>query len=1230
MPGEEGIRVCTVCGGSLGPFYLCYHCSGTRPTDPETLLPEWTCSSCSELSPTQFACRNCGTRFLFDEIVQEQKGEPGFCPECKTPAPRGKYICLECGADLRRSNEEIIAHPLIRPPRRMKGEYDEGDVRDIARVPGVGVKKAEQLCKMGYSSLWKVKNASEEMLAEVPGIGPEDAKKIRLAMNLIIVLPRIRSKDEVLDEERECKKCGLPTPMFSDKCIDCGAVFDSEDLGERLVEELDREGSNALIEFYGRNLTKRPSDSQLWYALGLSLKQAGRAYAAKKAIERAKKLDPNNPKYLRFEEKLGRRADEPPVNLEMVSPGHSRRVSTATKKPIPEKSISALHTVEPSEELPRTQVDRNLIEKSCTKCGVSIPGGSQLCMSCSEQGMKEDAPSTPGAKSLQELETLISSASKPIEPVAGPLFEEHAEKHREAQDVKVVDASREGKAAKVSVMVGRRPMLSGYGLVNGKGRVNGLINGNGFINGGTISEIPLPRGGVLGRYAAIVTVLVTLFLMVNTLIVYPIEPAKSIRIDGNMMDWQPVGQYHGATPTNNPDSNLTSYSIFLEGDTVFFMARVEGTLFGNTTGVDSFYLFLDTDSDNSTGYACGSIGADYMVSAEGYDGLVSQYGLRAFVGQDRLNWNNWVWRSGVSVAAHGSFIEGSIAASALSLPSKDSLLAKFVVDDQDGNAGESSLVVGLIYGALKVTQRDITSVLPTGMTGFLELTFEVAGPDITLDSDSMVIAHSPGTIIDMRPPTFTVSAGHPVTAQISIDASVLPTGDVVEASLASVNINTPVTVHGAAARAYVVNAPAGKRIDGLFGDWPSPYLDTAAWARDPSLNIEAYDASTSGDTAFFYLKTQAATLRGSFSPVAKSKQLSPPGPGGGGPPLPSQRVTGESIARAYIDTDTSNASGYRIAGTGAKYMLEAKGQFGVLHSINAYRWEGRWVLFQGNPRFAKNDKEAEMSLAIPSVSLVNWTYVLETSDWRGPGDETVLTGTRGGQGTRTRGGSIILMGSETLMHAYMTLSDPTIDGDWSASEWLKADNYSTGNLEIYTMRNGTHLFIAIRVLNDKTYNSGDYARIAFDTDNGDETGPDAWDKMFNATDPDGSTVNEDYNGTGTGWSASYGSPYQWSANGKVDTDSWNNVTYEFAIPFQEVWNTSDPTPGQLAGMAIHVHDANSTGFDYYWGSNNLNNPSTYGHVDIPEFEQVVAVMAVVPAIAIMIRRRGKINKQRGH
>jgi len=224
------------------------------------------------------------------------------------------------------------------------------------------------------------------------------------------------------------------------------------------------------------------------------------------------------------------------------------------------------------------------------------------------------------------------------------------------------------------------------------------------------------------------------------------------------------------------------------------------------------------------------------------------------------------------------------------------------------------------------------------------------------------------------------------------------------------------------------------------------------------------------------------------------------------------------------------------------------------------------------------------------------------------------------------------MGTETHLYAKPTSTAPVIDGDWSSSEWQGADEYDTGNMIVYALQNGTYLFMCIRVKSDTVYNAGDYAELAFDTDHDGGNVPDEYDKKFRATNPIVPSDHQDYNGNGGVWDPDYISPYLWRANGTRDTSDSNYITWEFSIPFEEVWNTPSPGEGDVAGLAMHAHDDEPPGADYYWGSDNLDNPSTFDDLEIPEFQDVIVLSVLIPAILVILRRRrpGKINKLRGH
>jgi hypothetical protein len=80
--------------------------------------------------------------------------------------------------------------------------------------------------------------------------------------------------------------------------------------------------------------------------------------------------------------------------------------------------------------------------------------------------------------------------------------------------------------------------------------------------------------------------------------------------------------------------------------------------------------------------------------------------------------------------------------------------------------------------------------------------------------------------------------------------------------------------------------------------------------------------------------------------------------------------------------------------------------------------------------------------------------------------------------------------------------------------------------------------------------------------------------------------------------------------------------YEFKIRFANVWGADSPSANARAGFAVRALDIGGSTFT--WGSTNPPadvDPSTWGHLDIPEFQDLVVPVAVVGVIYFVARRR---------
>ena len=210
-------------------------------------------------------------------------------------------------------------------------------------------------------------------------------------------------------------------------------------------------------------------------------------------------------------------------------------------------------------------------------------------------------------------------------------------------------------------------------------------------------------------------------------------------------------------------------------------------------------------------------------------------------------------------------------------------------------------------------------------------------------------------------------------------------------------------------------------------------------------------------------------------------------------------------------------------------------------------------------------------------------------------------------------------------------SAPTIDGGCSDSTYSDAGTFSDAGID---GKVGTYVsFVYICITTTDTSNDGanDFARIYFDRDhNGSPLTP--GDRRFAITSGSGQVTPESRRGSndGTAWEDCplSGSPSAIECDsGNLAAGAYSVVQrYEFKISFTDVWNTTTPDPNDRAGFAVIV--TNGSGGTYTWGSTNPPtdlNPNTWGHLDIPEFQEIVpgAALTVVLIGAMCRSRRRK-------
>jgi hypothetical protein len=215
-------------------------------------------------------------------------------------------------------------------------------------------------------------------------------------------------------------------------------------------------------------------------------------------------------------------------------------------------------------------------------------------------------------------------------------------------------------------------------------------------------------------------------------------------------------------------------------------------------------------------------------------------------------------------------------------------------------------------------------------------------------------------------------------------------------------------------------------------------------------------------------------------------------------------------------------------------------------------------------------------------------------------------------------------GAETIIAMPLT-NVPDVDGDCATTgnEYDGASQDSNANILFYIgQRDATqYLYACVRVTAD-TSDDGvlDWGELLFDRNHDGLDPPQDGDRRFRIGSGPVALTKEKGSGMG-GWVSCDPD----CDGGDIGSGAFTNgeQVYEFRIRFSDVWGTNFPTGNQPAGFAIVAHD-DTLGLDYTWGSDEVdeNTPSTWGHVEIPEFPPILAATAVL-ALALLGSRRSR-------
>jgi len=280
---------------------------------------------------------------------------------------------------------------------------------------------------------------------------------------------------------------------------------------------------------------------------------------------------------------------------------------------------------------------------------------------------------------------------------------------------------------------------------------------------------------------------------------------------------------------------------------------------------------------------------------------------------------------------------------------------------------------------------------------------------------------------------------------------------------------------------------------------------------------------------------------------------------------------------------------------------------------------------------AKNETDIEGSASIGTTNTTRMAF--EATDWSSNTDVTPpdvaprFSPTRLmsiGPSPSSQPSFVIMSGLNYVKVTATALAGtPTVDGTCSSGEYSGAASASNANLSFFAgIRSDTSFaYLCVTVSADTTNDStSDWGELLFDTDLSGTALPNSTDRLFRVTSGVSGTFTEE-KGNGSAWilcgaSCDGGN----NATGKYDG---SNEVYEFQIRFSDVWGSNSPAAGAIAGFAIIAHNQSAT-LDYTWGADNVveSVPSTWGQLEIPEFQDFAVVcVSVLVVLGMVLRRR---------
>ncbi len=429
-------------------------------------------------------------------------------------------------------------------------------------------------------------------------------------------------------------------------------------------------------------------------------------------------------------------------------------------------------------------------------------------------------------------------------------------------------------------------LVNGQGLVNG--RTNGLVNGrlsNLIESGGLVNGMGLINGDALAnnrgrvhrqniRYNAssawrlrvtmmAVLIFIMLFLPILTNSMTG-DDAYGMDIDGDFSEWRQFMTYQDSTvdQISNNDLNIIESRVNFRPPNMYFYVQVEGSLLGGSStddvrGLDSVFIFIDTDSDASTGYMISNMGADVLLDVQGWGNSISKITMNRFNNDlDHNDWNAFEYSMDAKGAVNNNEIEIKAVINELDTFSQPTYVV--MTQDSFGHFDISDSIITPLRGTLRarVTEAVKADIIEPGDHDATLIQLESYGQDADVEGfvfnkrgdltiaemSNLRIVHDDGdmiydasrdqileTTLEIDGDNFTINldrslnieAGERSNLFLAFEVSASTDAPNVGVILTDILVSRGIKVHIAENSGVIHNIgiPGNIEIDGAFGDW---------------------------------------------------------------------------------------------------------------------------------------------------------------------------------------------------------------------------------------------------------------------------------------------------------------------------------------------------------------------------------------------------------------------------